>query len=130
MVYGLRNAPCSGYFYLPKIFTTIVYGELTRAGYNNHSAAVYRNDIYRTILIQILNDKHPNSKIKFTRALFELVQVEQSLYDYYMITHASKDPYSVRLDERVQQPGRRRGRRWAYTLDSLVLAYPDNFKLL
>ncbi|MBF8296251.1 MAG: hypothetical protein HW389_2796, partial [Bacteroidetes bacterium] len=115
-------------YIFPKVFTTVVYGELTRAGYNNHSASVYRSDRYRKTLVQILYDKYPNSRIKFTRAFFELVQVEENLYNYYMIAHGNNDPHSVRLDEPLYTNlvgGV--GVVGAYTLDSLVQAYPENF---
>lgn len=115
-------------YIFPKVFTTIVYGELTRAGYKNHSAAVYRNDFYRKTLLHIIVDKYPNARIKFRRALFELVQVEESLYNYYLITHANNDRYSVRLDEPMYTNlADGVGVVGAYTLDSLVQAYPDNF---
>jgi hypothetical protein len=116
-------------YIFPKVFTTVVYGELTRAGYNNHSASVYRSDRYRKTFVQILYDKYPNSRIKFTRAFFELVQVEENLYNYYMIAHGNNDPHSVRLDEPLYTNlvgGV--GVVGAYTLDSLVQAYPENFQ--
>jgi hypothetical protein len=115
-------------YIFPKVFSTVVYGELTRAGYNNHSASVYRNDVYRKTLVEILTDKHPNSRIRFTNALFELVQVEEGLYNYYRIGHASSDVFSVRLDEPLYTNlAGGVGVVGAYTLDSLVQAYPENF---
>ena len=115
-------------YIFPKVFSTVVYGELTRAGYNNHSASVYRNDVYRKTLVEILTDRHPNSSVKFTYALFELVQVEESLYNYYRIGHASSDVFSVRLDEPLYTNLTGGvGVVGAYTLDSLVQAYPENF---
>ncbi len=116
-------------YIFPKVFTTVVYGELTRAGYNNHSASVYRNDFYTNTLVRILYDKYPGAKIKFTRALFELVQVEESLYNYYMLAHGSNDIYSVRLDEPMYTNlAGGVGVVGAYTVDSLVQAYPENFQ--
>lgn len=115
-------------YIFPKIFTTIVYGELTRPGYNNHSASVYRNDVFRKTCVKILYEKYPGSKVKFTRAFFELVQVEESLYNYYMIAHASNDIYSVRLDEPLYTNlSGGVGVVGAYTLDSLVQSFPENF---
>ncbi|MDP2885535.1 MAG: DUF4249 family protein [Ignavibacteria bacterium] len=116
------------YFTNPKPFTNVAYGDLTHAGYNNRSAAVYLNTHYSKTFVKILYDKYPNSKITFTRAVFELVQVEQHLYNYYMVAHGNNDPYSVRLDEPLYTNlvgGV--GVVGAYTLDSLVQAYPENF---
>lgn len=116
------------YSIFPKVFTSVVYGEMTVAGYKNRSAVVYRDDLYQKTLLQIAYGKYPNSKITFTRAMFELVQVEENLYNYYEVAHGNGDPLSVRLDEPLYTNligGV--GVVGAYTLDSLVQALPDNF---
>lgn len=123
-----ERAPVPIDYIFPKLFTRVVYGELTRAGYNNRSATVYRNDKYSRTIIQVAYEKYPNSKITFTRAVFELVQVEENLYNYYEVAHGYSDPYSVRLDEPLYTNlvgGV--GVVGAYTLDSLVQMLPDYF---
>ncbi|MCX6132788.1 MAG: DUF4249 family protein [Ignavibacteriales bacterium] len=118
--------PLSSIF--PKVFTSVVYAEMSAAGYKNRSAAVYRNDQYQKALLEIAYRKYPNFKITFTRAMFELVQVEENLYNYYEVAHANGDPLSVRLDEPLYtNVVGGVGVFGAYTLDSLVQELPDNF---
>ena len=116
------------YYIYPTVFNNVAYGRLTQAGYKNRSAAVYLNIQYRKTLVQIGYEKYPNSKITFTRAVFELVQVEQNLYNYYEVVHRYNDAYSARLDEPMYTNligGV--GVVGAYTLDSLVQTLPDDF---
>lgn len=116
------------YFIFPDVFGQVTYAHLTHAGYLNRSAAVYLNTHYRKTLVQIGYEKYPNSKVTFTRALFQLVQVEENLYSYYRVVHAYSDPQSVRLDEPMYSnlvAGV--GVVGAYTLDSLVQTLPPNF---
>lgn len=123
-----ERVPVPIYFIFPKVFTSVVYRELTRAGYKNRSASVYRNDMYARTINQVANEKYPSSRITFTRAVFELVQVEENLYNYYEVAHGNNDPLSVRLDEPLYTNlvgGV--GVVGAYTLDSLVQILPDNF---
>ena len=123
-----ERAPVPIYFIFPKVFTSVVYRELTRAGYKNRSASVYLNNMYARTINQVAYEKYPSSKITFTRAVFELVQVEENLYNYYEVAHGNNDPHSVRLDEPLYTNlvgGV--GVVGAYTLDSLVQILPDNF---
>jgi hypothetical protein len=111
-----------------KDFRFIRYAQLTRNGYNNVSASVYRNDLYLKTLSAIAFDKYPKMNIIFHRVVFQVMQVERNLYAYYRVAHAYNDPHSTRLDEPLySNVAGGVGVIGAYTVDSLVNVLPENF---
>jgi hypothetical protein len=44
-------------------------------------------------------ESHPGSQVKFLNAVFQLVQVEPNLYNYFNIVNGFGDEHSIRLDE-------------------------------
>jgi len=60
------------------------------------SAQSFDMTAYRTIIGEIYRDY---SMIRFTSALFVLIQVEQNLYNYVGIANGFRDPATIRLDE-------------------------------
>ncbi len=80
--------------------------------------------------MQIAYAKYGSTKIVFNRVVFQLLQVDQNLYGYYLTTHAYADPHSTRLDEPVfSGVAGGVGLIGAYTLDSLVHILPENCAL-
>jgi hypothetical protein len=123
-----ERTPIPIYSIFPKVFSSVVYAEMSVAGYKNRSACVYLDTLYRKVIANIAYARYPNSKITFTRVVFELVQVDEGLYNYYEVAHAGGDPLSVRLDEPLYTNLTGGvGVVGVYTLDSLVHVLPDNF---
>ncbi len=105
-----------------------LYGTLTPCLFSNRVVGAYKNELFRDALKVVAYKKYLHSKIIFNRVVFQLVQVEQNLYKYYQVAHASNDPHSMRLDEPMYSNlvgGV--GVVGAYTLDSLVHLLPENF---
>lgn len=84
---------------------------------------------YRAVLNHLILERYPASPITFRRVVFQLVQVEPALYDYYSITNGFQDPFSIRLDQplRTNIEGGY-GVFGGYTLDSLVFSLPAQFE--
>lgn len=116
------------YYTAPSMISSTSISTMVRAGYLNHSATVYLNIQYRRTCVRILEQSYPNFPLTFTRAVYELVQCESNLYDYYQTVHAFNDPFSVRLDAPFfTNVDGGVGVIGAYTLDSLVQVLPANF---
>lgn len=116
------------YFINPRPFLNIRYGELTPSGFNNRSASVYLNIEYRATFIKVLYEMYPNTSVTFPRVVYELVQVDENLYNYFMVMHSGKDAFSVRVDEPLYTNLTGGvGIVGAYTVDSLVQVLPRDF---
>lgn len=116
------------YFINPRPFLSIRYGELTPSGFNNRSASVYLNIEYRATFIKVLYEMYPNTSVTFPRVVYELVQVDENLYNYFMVSHSGKDAFSVRVDEPLYTNlAGGVGILGAYTVDSLVQVLPRDF---
>jgi hypothetical protein len=109
-------------------FNYVSYGTLTPTPVNGRTVGVYKNDLYNRKLVELAYQTYFNTKIIFNRVVFQYLQVDPHLYDYYIVTHAYNDPHSTRLDEpsysNVMQG---EGVVGAYTLDSLVHVLPEGF---
>jgi hypothetical protein len=111
-----------------KNYEYVLYPQLRHKTSNNHAVGIHMNDVYSRTLIEVAYIRCKSTKIVFNRVVFQLVQVDQNLYNYYSTTHLNNDPHSTRLDE----PGFSGVRGGvgvvgAYTLDSLVHILPENF---
>jgi hypothetical protein len=94
----------------------------------NNSAWLMRNrNAYVFALSSVLN-KNRGQQVVFKRVIFRLLQFEQNMYDYYSIVHSFQDPFSIRFDEPdYTNLSNGYGLFGAYSLDSLVHIYPDDF---
>lgn len=94
----------------------------------NRAVGAYKNLLYRAALTSVAYKKYDRSKVIFKWTVFQLVQVEQNLYNYYQVAHVYNDPHSMRLDEPMFSSLRGGvGLVGAYTLDSLVHLLPETF---
>jgi hypothetical protein len=106
----------------------VIYPQLTHKTFNNHAVGIHMNGVYLRTLLNVAYAKYGNTKIVFNRVVYQLLQVEQNLYNYYLTTHSYGDPHSTRLDEPFfSGVGGGVGMVGAYTLDSLVHILPENF---
>lgn len=109
-------------------FKYVTYGSLIPRPTNNRAVGSYKNELYSKMLITLAYQTYFNTKIIFSRVVFELLQVDPNLYGYYLTTHAYNDPHSTRLDEPMYSNVLNgEGVVGAYTLDSLVHILPDGF---
>jgi hypothetical protein len=78
--------------------------------------------------LNLVIDSHPGQHIVFKRVVFRLLQFEKNMYDYFSIVHGFQDPFTIRFDEPdYTNMSNGYGLFGAYSLDSLVHIYPDNF---
>ena len=111
-----------------KDFRWVTYAQLMRRPTTHEFIQAYRNDIYAGTLINVSFDKYPTNKLVFKRIVYQFLQVEENLYNYYLLAHQFNDPRTLRLD----QPDFTNvmggvGVIGAYTLDSLTHTLPDVF---
>ena len=107
----------------------VVWPALTAAPSNSRTTVgIYDNHLYKAVLVSVAYTKYGYTKVIFNRIVFQLVQVEQNLYNYYRTAHAYSDPHSIRLDEPMYSNLTGGvGLFGAYTLDSLVHLLPERF---
>ncbi len=106
----------------------LIYPQITHTTSNNHAVGIHMNGVYLATLVNVAYTKYPATKIVFNRIVFQLLQVDQNLYSYYLTTHSYNDPHSTRLDEpSFSGVVGGVGLVGAYTLDSLVHILPENF---
>ena len=104
-----------------------IYPQMTAAPQTSQIGLIYRTGYYRGI-INRLNEKYKSTNLIFKWATLVVLQADQNLFDYYSSTHASQDPFSIRLDEpSVSGINGGLGMAGAYTLDSLVNILPEKF---
>lgn len=103
------------------------YPELTVSPNTSQIGLMYRNGYYKGILNK-LNEEYKSTRLIFKWATLVLLQADKNLYDYYSVVHASRDPFSIRLDEpMISRVNSGLGLVGAYSLDSLVNILPENF---
>lgn len=103
------------------------YPDLRVSPNTSQIGLIYRNGYYKGILNKV-NEKYKSTRIIFKWATLVLLQADRNLYDYYSIVHASRDPFSIRLDEpMISRVTDGLGLVGAYSLDSLVNILPENF---
>ena len=103
------------------------YPDLAVAPNTEQLGMLYRVGYYRGML-NILNEKYKNTHLIFKWATLVILQTDKNLYDYYSVTHAGRDPFSIRLDEpMVSAVNGGLGMVGAYSLDSTVNILPEDF---
>ena len=113
-----------------KDFRWVTYAQLTHRPTGHNLILAYFNELYNATLNDIAFTKYLKNKIVFNRIVFQFLQAEQNLYDYFLLTHAFSDPHSTRLDQpEYSNVAGGDGVIGAYTLDSLVHPLPENFFL-
>ena len=109
-------------------FKYVINAQLTRRPTTHQMNVAYTNQMYNAALIEVAYSRFPASKLVFSRIVYQFLQAEQNLYDYYQVAHAFNDPYSTRLDEPIYSNiDGGVGVVGAYTLDSLVFPLPQHF---
>lgn len=107
--------------YLPR------YPQMAVIPTTSQMGIVFRNGYYNAV-VRNVNSVYHSNRIVFKWATFVLLQADRNLYDYFSVTHAGRDPWSIRLDEpMVSRMQGGLGIVGAYTLDSLVNILPSNF---
>ncbi len=88
----------------------------------------FQSAVFRASLQSLASGRFKANKLFFNRVVFQLLQTDKNLFNYYNTTHAFRDPQSIRLDEPLfSNISGGFGIVGAYTLDSLVHLLPENF---
>lgn len=105
-----------------------LYGTLKSKPASSIASGVYHNSLYQLALIQVVESTPPSAPLIFDRVVFQLLQVEANLYNYYMVVHDFGDPHSMRLDEPLfTNISEGWGLFGGYSLDSIVHQLPPDF---
>lgn len=119
--------PISSFDPAPYMLEKPVYPRMNAIPANSQVGIVYRNGYYKGV-INILNYRYRTTQIFFKWITVVVLQADENLFKYYISTHASEDPHSIRLDEpMVSTVNGGTGLVGAYTLDSLVYLLPYDF---
>jgi hypothetical protein len=104
------------------------YPKLMPRSFTNRVAATFNNAAYQAVVNSLTYGRYKSNKLIFKWTVYQFLQVEQNLYNYYQITHAYRDAQSMRLDEPLYSNiDGGVGMVGAYSLDSLVHVLPKNF---
>ena len=88
----------------------------------------FKNGVYKAILNSVASGRYKSNKLVFDRVVFQFLQTDKNLFNYYNTTHAFRDAGSTRLDEPLfSNVSGGSGIVGAYTLDSLVHILPETF---
>lgn len=91
-------------------------------------AVIFENSVYNAVLQSLASGRYESNKLIFNRVVFQLLQADKNLFNYYNTTHAFRDAQSIRLDAPLfSNVSGGLGLVGAYTLDSLVHLLPENF---
>lgn len=94
----------------------------------NRMVVSFKNNVYKAVLRSLASGKSKSNKLIFNRVVFQLLQADKNLFNYYNTTHAFRDVQSIRLDEPLfSNVSGGFGVVGAYTLDSLVHLLPEDF---
>ena len=105
-------------------YTHVVYPKLVKPAYWR-TVEVFKNELYQKTLADIAYRKYLTNKIIFDRVVFQVLQVDSSLYRYI---NPNDDPRSIRLDQPTFSNVKGGlGLVGAYAVDSLVYLLPENF---
>lgn len=74
-------------------FKYVVNAQLTRRPSTHQMNVVYTNQMYNAALIEVAYNRYPASKLVFNRIVYQFLQAEQNLYNYYQVAHSFNDPY-------------------------------------
>jgi hypothetical protein len=88
----------------------------------------FKNGVYKAVLQSIASARYKANKLIFDRVVFQFLQTDKNLFNYYNTTHAFRDAQSIRLDEPLfSNVSDGFGVVGAYSLDSLVHLLPEDF---
>ncbi len=122
------EVPLSFYGPLSKDLRYATYPELTVRPSRNQTSVVFGKPLYKAVLTHIADEKYKSHKLIFKWVVFQFMQVDKNLFNYYNTVHYYRDPHSMRLDEPAfSNVSNGYGLVGAYTLDSLVHLLPENF---
>ncbi len=104
-----------------------VYPGMIVGSSTSGASVTYKNGYYRGTLNK-KNFQYRDTQVIFKWATLVVLQADHNLSDYYISTHASQDPFSIRLDEPlVSSVQAGLGLVGAYSLDSTVYLLPYDF---
>ena len=105
----------------------VSYPQLT-ARAADRMAVSFKNGVYKAVLRSIASGRYKANKLIFDRVVFQFLQTDKNLFNYYNTTHAFRDAQSIRLDEPLfSNVSDGFGVVGAYSLDSLVHLLPEDF---
>jgi hypothetical protein len=88
----------------------------------------FKNSVYKAMLQSLSSGRYRTNKLIFNRIVFQFLQADRNLFNYYNTAHAFGDAQSIRLDEPLfSNVSGGFGLVGAYALDSLVHLLPENF---
>jgi hypothetical protein len=88
----------------------------------------FKNGVYKATLQSLASGRYKSNKLIFKWVVFQFLQTDRNLFNYYSTTHAFRDVQSIRLDEPLfTNVSGGFGVVGAYTLDSLVHLLPEDF---
>lgn len=107
--------------------TYVSYPELTTRT-ADRVVVLFKNSVYRATLQSLASGRYKSHKLNFKWIVFQLLQADKNLFNYYNTTHAFRDEQSIRLDEPLfSNVSGGFGVVGAYSLDSLVHLLPEGF---
>ncbi len=113
----------------PKVLNLkyVIYPQLTPRT-ADRMVLQFKNNVYKATLQSLTSGQYRSNKLIFNRVVFQILQTDKNLFNYYSTTHAFRDAQSIRLDEPLYSNiSGGFGVVGAYTLDSLVHILPERF---
>jgi hypothetical protein len=105
----------------------VTYPQLTSRN-ADRMVITFKNSVYKAVLQSLASGRYKSNKLIFNRVVFQFLQADKNLFNYYSTTHAFRDVQSIRLDEPLfSNISGGFGVVGAYSLDSLVHLLPENF---
>ncbi|MCX6135264.1 MAG: DUF4249 family protein [Ignavibacteriales bacterium] len=106
----------------------VTYPQMIARTSTGFAAQIFRNYLYTATLSSISYDRYKSNKIIFNRVVFQVLQADKNLFNYFNVAHAYRDAQSIRLDEPMfSNVTGGTGLVGAYALDSLVHLLPEDF---
>lgn len=106
----------------------VIYPQLTARTLTGFVALIFKNSLYTATLNSIYFDRYKSNKLIFNRVVFQVLQADKNLFNYFNVAHAYRDAQSMRLDEPMfSNVAGGIGLVGAYALDSLVHILPEDF---
>jgi len=124
---GRAEIPLS--FVDPKVrdLKYVLYPQMTTRN-ADRMVVSFKNSVYKAVCASVASGHFKSNKLVFNRVVFQLLQADKNLFNYYSTTHAFRDVASTRLDEPLfSNVSGGTGVLGAYTLDSLVHLLPEGF---
>ena len=106
----------------------VTYPQMAARTSTGFIALAFKNSVYAATLNSISFDRYKSNKLIFNRVVFQILQADKNLFNYFNVAHAYRDAQSVRLDEPMfSNVAGGAGLVGAYALDSLVHLLPEDF---